>query len=143
EITWICRSDQVCNSESASRSLGMSNKLAELRARAHSAVNLRLRSWAGGRWASYCHPTSIAILLTERCNARCVHCDIWKNRGKEATPGLDHWKATMRDLRRWLGPVQVTFTGGEALLMPFAPEVVSYASSLGLLVEHLTHGFWL
>jgi MoaA/NifB/PqqE/SkfB family radical SAM enzyme len=27
--------------------------------------------------------------------------------------------------------------------MPFAPEVVSYASSLGLLVEHLTHGFWL
>ena len=49
----------------------------------------------------------------------------------------------MRDLRRWLGPVHVTFSGGEALLMPFAPEVVSYASSLGLLVEHLTHGFWL
>ena len=49
----------------------------------------------------------------------------------------------MRDLRRWLGPVHVVFTGGEALLMPFAPEVVSYASSQGLLVEHLTHGFWL
>ena len=27
--------------------------------------------------------------------------------------------------------------------MPFAPEVVSHASSLGLLVEHLTHGYWL
>src|SRR5262249_15184424 len=37
----------------------------------------------------------------------------------------------------------VVFTGGEALLMPFAPEVVSYACSEGLLVEHLTHGFWL
>jgi MoaA/NifB/PqqE/SkfB family radical SAM enzyme len=48
----------------------------------------------------------------------------------------------MRDLRRWLGPVNVAFSGGEALLMPFAAEVVSYAARQGLLVEHLTHGFW-
>ena len=121
----------------------MSTKVAEFRARVHAAVNYRLRTFAGGRLAAHCRPTAIAILLTERCNARCLHCDIWKNRGKEVTPSVDQWKTTMRDLRRWLGPVHVVFTGGEALLMPFAPEVVSYASSLGLLVEHLTHGFWL
>jgi MoaA/NifB/PqqE/SkfB family radical SAM enzyme len=121
----------------------VSTKVAEFRARAQAAVNYRLRTFASGRLASYCLPTAIAILLTERCNARCLHCDIWKNRGKESSPSVDHWKATMRDLRRWLGPVHVVFTGGEALLMPFAAEVVSYASSLGLLVEHLTHGFWL
>src|SRR5271157_3267365 len=121
----------------------MPTRIAELRARAHEAVNYRLRTFAGGRLAAHCRPTSIAILLTERCNARCLHCDIWKNRGKESTPSVDHWKATIRDLRRWLGPVHVVFTGGEALLMPFAPELVSYASSLGLLVEHLTHGYWL
>src|SRR5271165_6174715 len=121
----------------------MGTKVAKFRERVHSAVNYRLRTVAGGRLASYCRPTSIGILLTERCNARCVHCDIWKNRGKEATPSPDQWKTTMRDLKRWLGPVQVVFTGGEALLMPFAAEVVAHASSLGLLVEHLTHGFWL
>jgi len=121
----------------------MSHRLATAYARVYAAINYRLRSFQAGRWAAYCRPTSIAILLTERCNARCVHCDIWKNRGKESNPGADHWKATMRDLRRWLGPVHVVFTGGEALLMPFAPEVVSYASAQGLLVEHLTHGFWL
>lgn len=121
----------------------MAFKLAEARARAHAAVNYRLRTIADGRWASYCRPTSIAIMLTERCNARCLHCDIWKNRGKEATPSVDQWKTTVRDLRRWLGPIHVVFTGGEALLMPFAPEVVAYASSIGLLVEHLTHGYWL
>jgi MoaA/NifB/PqqE/SkfB family radical SAM enzyme len=121
----------------------MATKVAELRERVHAAVNYRLRTFVGGRLASHCRPTSIAILLTERCNARCVHCDIWKNRGKESPPGADQWKSTMRDLRRWLGPVHVVFTGGEALLMPFAPEVISYASSQGLLVEHLTHGFWL
>jgi MoaA/NifB/PqqE/SkfB family radical SAM enzyme len=118
-------------------------KVAQFRSRVHAAVNHRLRTFAAGRLAAHCRPISIAILLTERCNARCLHCDIWKNRGKETPPSVDQWKATLRDLRRWLGPVQVAFTGGEALLMPFAPEVVSYACSLGLLVEHLTHGFWL
>jgi len=121
----------------------MSTKVAEFRDRLHSAVSYRLRTFAGGRLATYCRPTTITILLTERCNARCLHCDIWKNRGKESTPSVDQWKTTMRDLRRWLGPVHLAFSGGEALLMPFAPEVVTYASSQGLLVEHLTHGFWL
>jgi MoaA/NifB/PqqE/SkfB family radical SAM enzyme len=121
----------------------MPSKLAKARAHAHAAVNYRLRSFAGGRLASYCRPTSIAILLTERCNARCLHCDIWKNRGKEESPSLEHWKTLVRDLRRWLGPTFVVFTGGEALLMPFASEVVAYACTQGLLVEHLTHGYWL
>jgi MoaA/NifB/PqqE/SkfB family radical SAM enzyme len=121
----------------------MATKFAKYRARAHAAVNYRLRTIAGGRLASHCRPTSIAILLTERCNARCLHCDIWKNRGKETGPSLDQWKTVVRDLRRWLGPIEVVFTGGEALLMPFTPEVVGYACSQGMLVEHLTHGFWL
>jgi MoaA/NifB/PqqE/SkfB family radical SAM enzyme len=121
----------------------MTTKVARIRERVHCAVNYRLRTIAGGRLASYCRPTGISILLTERCNARCLHCDIWKNRGKEAAPSAEIWKTTLRDLWQWLGPVHVVFTGGEALLMPFAAEVVAYASSLGLLVEHLTHGFWL
>jgi MoaA/NifB/PqqE/SkfB family radical SAM enzyme len=121
----------------------MSSKLGEFRAHAHAAVNYRLRSFAGGRLASYCRPTSLAILLTERCNARCLHCDIWKNRGKEESPSLEQWKTVVSDLRRWLGPTYVVFTGGEALLMPFASEVVDYACTQGLLVEHLTHGYWL
>jgi MoaA/NifB/PqqE/SkfB family radical SAM enzyme len=34
------------------------------------------------------------------------------------------------------------FTGGEALLRPFTPELTAYASGLGLFVEVLTHGYW-
>jgi len=121
----------------------MATKFAVYRARARAAVNYRLRTIGGGRLASHCRPTSIAILLTQRCNARCLHCDIWKNRGKEESPSLEQWKTVVRDLWRWLGPTYVVFTGGEALLMPFASEVVGYACSQGLLVEHLTHGYWL
>ena len=119
------------------------NPANRLRCRLNESVQYRLR--ALGRWkklASYCRPVSPLILLTERCNARCVHCDIWKNRGKEDSPTLEQWKTLVEDLRRWLGPVQVVFTGGEALLKPFAPDLVAHASSLGLFVEHLTHGYW-
>jgi MoaA/NifB/PqqE/SkfB family radical SAM enzyme len=120
----------------------MGFSLTEFRARASAALTMRVRSLAGGRFASRCGPTTISILLTERCNARCVHCDIWKNRGQEDPPSVDQWKSTLEEIRRWLGPTHVVFTGGEALLRPFAPEVVAHASRIGLLVEHLTHGYW-
>lgn len=113
-----------------------------LHKRIYDAVNHRLRTIAGGQFSSMCRPTSISLLITERCNARCVHCDIWKNRGKEDNPSLEDWKRLLTQLRQWLGPVQVTLTGGEALLVPFTPDLAAYGSRLGLLVEVLTHGYW-
>lgn len=110
--------------------------------RLHAGINHRLRKFAGGRWAAFCRPTSPSLLLTERCNARCIHCDIWKNRGPENRPTVLEWKVVLADLRRWLGPVQVVLTGGEALLNPHALELVAYARSIGLFVELLSHGFW-
>lgn len=46
------------------------------------------------------------------------------------------------DLRRWLGPVHVVLTGGEALLNRDTLALVAYGSSIGLYIELLTHGFW-
>ncbi|MDX2192068.1 MAG: radical SAM protein [Gemmatimonadales bacterium] len=116
--------------------------LDELRARTAAAVSYRLRTVLGGRFAARCRPTQLLILLTERCNARCVHCDIWKNRGQEDVAPADDWIRMLDDVRAWLGPVHVTFTGGEALLWKDAPRVVAHAARLGLVVEHLTHGYW-
>ncbi len=110
--------------------------------RLYEGLNNRLRTLAGGRWSSYCRPTWISLLLTELCNARCLHCDIWKNRGKEDSPSVDQWKNLLSGLRDWLGPVHVIFTGGEALLKPSAVDLVAYGSSIGLIVELLSHGYW-
>lgn len=110
--------------------------------RVYEGVNYRLRGFNQGRFADWCRPTSIIILLTELCNARCVHCDIWKNRGKEDGPTADQWKTVLSDLRAWLGPVHIAFSGGEALLRPFTTDLAAYASSLGLYLEVLTHGYW-
>jgi MoaA/NifB/PqqE/SkfB family radical SAM enzyme len=112
------------------------------RRRLHEGISYRLRTFAGGRLSSYCRPTSIVLSLTDRCNAHCIHCDIWKNRGKEDRPSLSQWRVLIADLREWLGPVQVTFSGGEALLNRDTIELLSYGSSLGLFMELLTHGFW-
>lgn len=116
--------------------------LDNVRRRLYLGANYRLRTFANGRWASQCRPTSIALLLSERCNARCIHCDIWKNRGKENRPSREQWQTLLNDLRVWLGPVHVVFSGGEAMLNPLTIELVQYASSRGLFVELLTHGFW-
>lgn len=110
--------------------------------RLHQGFNYHLRALGKGRWAQHCKPVSIGFMLTNLCNARCVHCDIWKNRGKEDGPSLEQWKQVLRDLRVWLGTVWIYFSGGESLILPWAPELVAYASELGLLVELLTHGYW-
>ena len=57
---------------SAGKVQTMISLLAEMYARMHQALNLRLRTFAGGHWASWCRPTSIAILLTEALQ-RTVH----------------------------------------------------------------------
>lgn len=120
----------------------MAKALQQLYKRVYEGANYRLRDVAGGRFASHCRPTSIVFLLTELCTAKCVHCDIWKNRFKEDTPTAEQWRQVMTDLRRWLGPVQVSVSGGEALMKAFTPELVGHASSIGLFIECLTHGYW-
>ncbi len=110
--------------------------------RLYEGVNYRLRSFAGGRFAARCRPVSIMFLLTERCNARCIHCDIWKNKGGEESPSTAQWLTVLNDLRSWLGPVSLVFTGGEALLKPNSIELAAHAASRGFSLEFLTHGYW-
>jgi MoaA/NifB/PqqE/SkfB family radical SAM enzyme len=110
--------------------------------RVYEGVNYRLRTFAGGRFATLCRPTSMGILITNRCNAKCVHCDIWKNRGQEDTPTLEEWKKVLSDIREWLGPVHIFLSGGEALLRAWSTDLVAHGSSIGLFMEFLTHGYW-
>jgi MoaA/NifB/PqqE/SkfB family radical SAM enzyme len=118
-----------------------SNK-GELFRRAYLGFNYRLRTFAGGRWANHCRPTDIGFMMTNLCNAKCVHCDIWKNKGKDDTPTPDQYKTVLSDLRSWLGPVHIFFSGGEALLRPYTPDLLAHAAAVGLYGEILTHGYW-
>jgi MoaA/NifB/PqqE/SkfB family radical SAM enzyme len=110
--------------------------------RLYEGVQHRLATAAGGRWAGHCRPTWVDFMLTARCNARCVHCDIWQNRGREETPSAEEWTRALSEVRTWLGPTRVGITGGEALLRPYAPELAAHGSAIGLFIEFLTNGYW-
>lgn len=62
-------------------------------------------------------PTSAFLAVTLLCNARCVMCDIWKNRGMDFTP-LDVYKKLPASLE------MVDLTGGEPFLRPDMADVV-------------------
>jgi MoaA/NifB/PqqE/SkfB family radical SAM enzyme len=116
--------------------------LGNLYRRAYLGINYRLRTAVGGRWAAQCRPTDIGFMMTNLCNAKCVHCDIWKNKGRDDTPTPEQYKQTLSEMRAWLGPVHVFFSGGEALLRPYTPDLLAHASEIGLYSEILTHGYW-
>src|SRR5215467_4268837 len=108
----------------------------------YTAIQYRLRTVAAGRWADHCRPTDIGFMMTNLCNARCVHCDIWKNKGKEDFPTPEQYNQVLSDLRSWLGPVHVYLSGGEALLRPYTTDVLAHGARVGLFMEMLTHGYW-
>lgn len=115
---------------------------ANLYRRAYGAVNYRLRNLVSGRLSGLCRPVSICLLITENCNAHCVHCDMWKTRAREDSPSQQQWESTLTQLREWLGPVHVLITGGEALMRSYTVDLVAHGSRIGLWMELLTHGCW-
>lgn len=90
---------------------------------------------------SFSRPTDVILLMTNHCNARCVHCKSYAVPTPEHEMTTDEWKNTLDELRDWLGAVYVHFTGGEALLRPDAIDIVEHAARIGLQVELLSNGF--
>lgn len=90
---------------------------------------------------SFGGPDSAILVLTNRCNARCVHCHSWKMKstGKELSDG--EWKKTLDELYRWVGAIDLAITGGETLLRPGAIDIAEHAASLGFWVDYLTNGY--
>ncbi|MFZ3137485.1 MAG: radical SAM protein [Thermodesulfovibrionales bacterium] len=85
-------------------------------------------------------PTGTIVLLTNRCNARCVHCQSWKLEPVDEVD-TDVWLRTFHELRRWLGPIFISITGGETLLKKNSIDIAGYAAQQGFWVEFLTNGF--
>jgi MoaA/NifB/PqqE/SkfB family radical SAM enzyme len=84
-------------------------------------------------------PLSVNILITNECNSRCVHCDVWQMND----PGL----LTLADYERIaddlvsMGVPYVTIAGGEPLLRKDAVDIVAAFANRGLETQLTTHGF--
>ena len=83
-------------------------------------------------------PYRMDLALTYGCNNCCAHCYNEPGRGKEALT-LEQWKKVLDKLDKIAVP-HVIFTGGEPTLVPFLPELVSYADQLGIVTGLNTNG---
>lgn len=99
---------------------------------------------AGGRWSGTDYvPYLIAVNLTRRCNLACVHCYMDAEQRSKAAPG-ELSDAELHSLfteigKRAPGTILV-LTGGEPLMHPGLPELVSAGARHGLRVVLGTNG---
>jgi pyruvate-formate lyase-activating enzyme len=86
-------------------------------------------------------PSSCTIIITNRCNLRCVMCRQWREEpGKELSAGS--WKRIMEDLRD-NGIKNIHFTGGEPLIRNDLEDLVAHARRRGFTVGMTTNGMLL
>lgn len=103
-------------------------------------VNHALQQVSFRRDWGICKPTSVSIDATNRCNSRCLYCDIWKNDSRERELTTLEWKSVFKHLRSWLGVFNLTISGGEPLVRADIPDLIAYCSELGVLTNLLTNG---
>jgi radical SAM protein with 4Fe4S-binding SPASM domain len=85
------------------------------------------------------HPTvfSFQFYVTERCNERCVHCYVDREAHRRALP-LERRLALIDQLGA-MGTLDITFTGGEALLSKDLAALIERATRNDLVVGLLSN----
>ena len=83
-------------------------------------------------------PYRMDLALTYGCNNNCAHCYNEPGRGKKML-NFEQWKTVLDKLDE-TGVPHVVFTGGEPTLIPFLPDLVAYADTLGIVTGMNTNG---
>ncbi len=81
--------------------------------------------------------------LLNSCNARCSHCNRWKNTQADVNRlNLDEIVRVSNELRN-AGTQHICLAGGEPLLLPELPDIISHMKEIGLSVSICTNGILL
>lgn len=88
---------------------------------------------------TFSKPNYVFLRLTNRCNSRCKTCKTIQLPHKNEM-STDQIKKVITDLKKWLGPFILVFTGGEPTLRKDLWELISFANSLGIRTVLSTNG---
>lgn len=77
----------------------------------------RLKGWE--------RPRFLMNVVTWRCNARCVMCNIPRRHNPKEELGLDDYRRILEDRRFWRGLRAMNVTGGEPFLRDDLPDLVA------------------
>ena len=85
-------------------------------------------------------PDKIAMVLTHRCNCRCVMCDLWRSGDPGNELPAERWMALLDELHSWTRTLRVRFVGGEVLLKAGVYDIIRRAVHLGFTVNLISNG---
>ncbi len=84
-------------------------------------------------------PIVIALAITERCNARCETCDLWRPQTVTEL-STQQWIGFLSRLARWNKRCAINFTGGEPLVRTDFIPILKTANRLGFYTTLITNG---
>ena len=85
-------------------------------------------------------PEKVAMVLTHRCNCRCVMCDLWRTGDVGNELPAERWIALLDELHSWTRTLRLRFMGGEVLLKPGVYDILRRAVHLGFTVNLVSNG---
>lgn len=85
-------------------------------------------------------PDKVAMVLTNRCNCRCVMCDLWRTGDPGNELPAERWMALLDELHSWTRTLRVRFVGGEVLLKAGVYDIIRRAVHLGFTVNLTSNG---
>jgi MoaA/NifB/PqqE/SkfB family radical SAM enzyme len=85
-------------------------------------------------------PDKVALVLTHRCNCRCVMCDLWRTGGGANELPAERWISLLDELHSWTRTLRVRFVGGEVLLKAGVYDIIGRAVHLGFTVNLISNG---
>lgn len=82
----------------------------------------------------------VQVAMTERCNLRCVQCDLWKAPEKRAEISSGQWLDIFIRLRKWIGrPYLLNIGGGEPFIRRDLADVIKSCSDNDIEVSVVTN----
>jgi Fe-coproporphyrin III synthase len=85
-------------------------------------------------------PEKVALVLTHRCNCRCLMCDLWQTGDVGNELPAERWIALLDELHSWTRTLRPRFVGGEILLKPGVYDIIRRAVHLGFTVNLISNG---
>ena len=88
---------------------------------------------------AFSKPYQITIEPNERCNARCLMCDCWKE--TQDYISSDEILTVLKELRGWIGPnFFVQIAGGEPLIYPGIYDIFRYCADHQIICKISSNG---
>jgi len=84
-------------------------------------------------------PVFFYALSTDRCNARCISCESWKN-PRENELSIEEWQSALLSIKDFVGEYSISFSGGEPLIKNGFIDLLEFCHNNGIHAGFTTNG---